>query len=145
MSALTAILIGIAVIAILAAIFDRLKEYSPQKQQTTQHTATPIKQGSANSFGQQSLGVLQIRGFGKLTLDAHILHFVMLLPHREWHIPLSTIVRIETPKSHLYKSQAVPLLKVVFRNSSGQEDSIAWRVGNLQEWINAIKAQLSVG
>jgi hypothetical protein len=99
-----------------------------------------IRQTKANSFGQESKGIFQIRGYGTLTLTASALEFVMLFPRRTWTIPLPCITDLQTPLSHLRKTRGRPLLKVLYRNEVGELDSIAWEVRELQEWINAIAA-----
>lgn len=139
-------IIFLSIVIVLVAVTTRLLEriQAPgasigQSVKTPQEK--PLKYARANSFGQESKGVMQVRGTGTLSLTHSALRFTLLIPHREWNIPLPNIIRIESPKSHLYKSQGVPLLKVVYHNESGQEDSIAWRVSALQEWIDAINAQ----
>jgi hypothetical protein len=93
---------------------------------------------SANSFGQESLGVKQVRGNGLLILTEHELFFGMYVPRKDWHIPLKTITIIEIVRSHLYKTKSRDLLKVVFTNKFGKIDSIAWLVGNLEIWIKTL-------
>lgn len=92
----------------------------------------------ANFFGQESKGVLQTRGNGTLVLTDTELYFEKFIPRQEIHIPLSTIQRIETAKSHLGKTVFRPLLKVVYQNEAGQPDSIAWLVPD----VEGLKQQL---
>lgn len=99
---------------------------------------------SANFFGQESLGVTQLRGNGVLVLTNEELYFEMWLPKREFHIPISSIVDIETPKSHLGKTKFRPLLKVVFKNEKGEIDSVAWLLRNVPHWKEGLK-KLSQG
>ncbi len=66
----------------------------------------------------------------------------MWVPKRELHIPISCISEVETPKSHLKKTKFIPLLKVKFKNDSGQADSAAWLVKNLSRWKEAIEKLL---
>lgn len=77
--------------------------------------------------------MLQTRGNGTLALDDAELSFVMWLPRREFHIPLSSIESVGTTWAHLGKFIGMPLLKVVFRTEAGRLDSIAWAVRNLSE------------
>lgn len=90
-------------------------------------------------FGQQSLGVTQLRGNGTLVLTSSELFFKPWVGKREFLIPLGAIRSIETPKSHLGKTQLVPLLKVVYSDNASRADSIAWRVRDLAGWIRAIE------
>ena len=56
-------------------------------------------------------------------------------------IPIKSIKKIETVKSHLYKSRFNPLLKVIFTNDRGEIDSVAWMVGKnrLDEWRDTLE------
>ena len=77
---------------------------------------------SANFFGQESLGYSQ-----------------MWLPKKTITIPITSVVSIETPKSFLGKSRGRPLLKVVFTNKNGLNDSAAWQVSDLSETVKLLK------
>lgn len=88
----------------------------------------------ANYFGQESLGVKQIRGNGVLILTDYELFFEMLIPSREIRIPLKDITKIDNPKWHLKKTRNRPLLKVYFINKNRKEDSAAWQVRELENW-----------
>jgi len=86
---------------------------------------------AANFFGQESLGMRQIRGQGCLAFTAGEIYFLMWLPKREYRVPIRSIRNIDTPRSHLGKSKLSPLLKVTFAGPQGGEDSIAWLVRDL--------------
>lgn len=92
----------------------------------------------ANCFGLQSAGVWQVRGNGGLVLTKDCLHFFMLLPHKEFRVPLTNITQLTIAKSHLGKATPFDLLKVTFLNE-GKEDSIAWLIKNPRNWISAIE------
>ncbi len=92
----------------------------------------------ANFFGQESLGQKQVRGNGVLILTEEELYFEMWMPKREFQIPVSSIVDVETPKSHLHKTKLQPLLKVIFRNRENELDSFAWLVRDLSGWKDAL-------
>ncbi len=87
----------------------------------------------ANFFGQESKGYAQLRGNGVLVITGKELYFEMWMPERELSVPLSSILRIETPRFYLGKTKGYPLLKVVFRNSRGEVDSMAWMVRDLSK------------
>ena len=97
---------------------------------------------SANSFGQESLGVKQVRGNGLLILTEHELYFGMYLPKKDFHIPLTLIQCVEIVRSHLYKTKSRDLLKVVFTNDNGQTDSIAWLVRDLEVWVMTLNSKI---
>ncbi len=92
----------------------------------------------ANCFGLQSAGVWQTRGIGGLVLTSECLHFFMLLPNKEFRIPLREITKMTIAKSHLGKATPFDLLKVTF-NKDGMEDSIAWLIKNPRNWISTIE------
>lgn len=94
----------------------------------------------ANFFGQESIGVWQFRGNGVLILTSEDLYFELWMPkNRICRIPIQSIVKVETAKWHLRKTKNRLLLKVVFINESGETDSAAWLVKDLESWINLIQ------
>lgn len=92
----------------------------------------------ANFFGQESLGKKQVRGNGVLILTEEELYFQMWMPKREFHIPVSSIVGVETTESHLKKTKLQPLLKVIFRDRKNELDSSAWLVRDPSGWEDAL-------
>ena len=97
-----------------------------------------MKDLCANSFGQESLGVWQIRGNGGLVLTGKELHFFLFLPKRDLLIPLDTITEITFTKCHLGKATIYNLLKVRFV-VEGKSDSIAWYVSDPHAWKDRIE------
>jgi hypothetical protein len=97
-----------------------------------------MKDLTANSFGQESLGVFQARGNGGLVLTADCLHFFMFLPKRDLRIPLDAITDISFTKTHLGKATIYDLLKVRF-SANGASDSIAWYLTEPTEWKSKIE------
>ena len=94
---------------------------------------------SANFFGQQYRKSLQTRGNGVLILTHKDLYFEMWHPKKVLQIPTSAILKVEITKSFLHKSVFKKLLKVVFRNESGEEDAAAWWVTSLDKWIEELE------
>jgi hypothetical protein len=94
---------------------------------------------NANFFGQESLGYSQMRGNCSLVITEDEIFSEMWLPKRSFTIPVASIVSIETPKSFLGKSRGRSLLKVVFTNESGLNDSAAWQVRDLSETVELLK------
>ena len=95
---------------------------------------------SANYFGLESKGVKQIRGNGVLILTKKKLYFEMWVrPKTVIEIPINSIQKIESVKSHLKKSRFQNLLKVIFTNERGNDDSVAWLVRDLEEWIRLLE------
>lgn len=90
---------------------------------------------SANFFGQSSLGPAQPRGNGALVLTASELYFRLLLPRREWRIPLARIASADTTRAHLGKTKGRLLLRLKYTDERGQHDSAAWLVPDLDSWL----------
>ena len=88
----------------------------------------------ANFFGLESRGAWKIRGNGVLMLTEEELLFGMWKPKKELIIPAKSITKISNPKSHMHKSVVKPLLKVLFKNEKGNDDSAAWFVQDLSKW-----------
>jgi hypothetical protein len=93
----------------------------------------------ANFFGQESLKLKQVRGNGVLVLTPKELYFELWLPKRVYQIPIDSIIDIEVTKWHLRKTKSRDLLKVIFTNPTGETDSSAWIVRELDLWINDIR------
>jgi hypothetical protein len=100
-----------------------------------------IADDSSNFFGQESLGVGKIHGNGVLLLTEEELFFGMWKPKKEILIPVKSITKIKNPKSHMYRSALKPLLKIIFTNEKGVNDSVAWYVRDLEKW-NKVLDQL---
>ena len=87
-----------------------------------------------NFFGLESLGIWKTRGNGVLMLTEEELLFGMGKPKKELIIPVKSITEITNPKSHMHKSVFRPLLKVMFKNEKGDNDSAAWFIQDLHKW-----------
>jgi hypothetical protein len=127
-----AILIVVGAFAAIAAVLERVQVSARAQAQAVQARFPNAQVVQANFFGQESAGVMQLRGNGALALTDTELYFERLWPRREYCIPLAAIEGIETPSSYLGKTNFQPLLKVVFRNESGQLDSMAWLVPDVK-------------
>lgn len=97
-----------------------------------------MQTGNANSFGQSSKGIKQIRGNGALILTRQEIQFLMAVPRSEITIPLSQVTSVSLPKSHLGKTVFKPLLRVEYQSLEGP-DSIAWAVQHPEQWKSAIE------
>lgn len=94
---------------------------------------------NANFFGQESKGLAQWRGNGILVLTDQQLYFRRMAPRADWRLPLSAITGVDTPREHLAKVSAKPLLRVHYTNEQGQPDSLAWQVPNLDTWTQKLR------
>ena len=99
----------------------------------------------AHFFGQRSRGRKQLKGNGILILTREELHFHMLLPNREWTLPVSSIQKIENPRSFMGKSILRPLLKVTFFDEAGWSDEIAFSVPDVSAWTASLNALIAAG
>ena len=100
----------------------------------------------ANFFGLESLGAWKVRGNGVLILTKEELFFGMWKPKKEIKIPIKSILDITNPKSFMHRSVFRPLLKINFKNPSGDFDSVAWYVRHLKEWneiLNELIAKIN--
>ncbi len=97
-----------------------------------------MRSSFANFFGQESKGVKQVRGNGLIVLTKDELYFEMYAPKRQFNVPLKSISKIETVKWHLKKTKSRPLLKVIYKNELGENDSLAWLVRDLDSWLNVL-------
>lgn len=93
----------------------------------------------ANFFGLRSSGMKQIRGNGILLLTGSEIFFRMLLPSREFRIPLDSVTSLKTPGSFLGKSKGRKLLQVDFTSFDGKEDSAAWLVRDPDRWVKMVR------
>jgi len=93
----------------------------------------------SNLYGQTSKRYKQFRGNGILLLSKNDLFFELLVPRRELRIPINLITKVEKVKWFLSKSHGRPLMKVSFTNNSGFEDSVAWQIVDLDQWIKAVE------
>lgn len=97
-----------------------------------------MQTGNANSFGQSSKGIKQIRGNGALILTRQEIQFLMAVPRSKITIPLSQVTSVSLLRSHLGKTVFKPLLWVEYQSLEGP-DSIAWAVQHPEQWKSAIE------
>ncbi|MFH1062197.1 MAG: hypothetical protein V1747_04835 [Candidatus Omnitrophota bacterium] len=100
---------------------------------------------SANFFGQESLGMAQVRGNGVLVLTENELFFQMWAPRKELSIKNTDIREVKIPRTFLGKTKGKLLLNVLFKNKKGNVDSAAWLVNNLSDWQSAIDKIVKAG
>ena len=67
----------------------------------------------------------------------------MYAPKRQFNVPLKSISKIETTKWHLKKTKSRPLLKVIYTNDMREEDSVAWLVRDLENWLKVLNQTIS--
>jgi hypothetical protein len=141
MSSIVIVVAGAVMFAAIVAIAQTTVKAMAKKHETAARQEFPDARRieSALFFGQKSRGAAQLRGNGTLVLEPSALVFKQWVVDRVFRIPYASILAIETPRSFLGKSQVVKLLCVEFRDDAGAEDAIAWRVHDLEGWIQAIE------
>lgn len=88
----------------------------------------------ANFVGRKSRFVAQVRGNGVLALTDRQLAFFMLLPKKEFRVPLERIQRIDHPLWFCGKSVGRELLVVHYLDEEGAEDAVGFRVPEPRCW-----------
>jgi hypothetical protein len=135
---ITAVTLAIVLVAVLV-VLNAMKPSLESRVQSHYQTYDIVLQDlAANNFGQESLGLSQVRGNGALVLTPRVLHFFQFLPQREVVIPLSAITAVSLTKSHLGKATIYDLLKVEFV-ADGRPDAIAWYVADAAAWKDRIE------
>ena len=133
LGAMMAVLLG-AVAIVVRTARARLEE-ARQAYPDARHV-----EPAALFFGQESRGATQMRGNGTLVFDTEEVVFRQWVVDRVFRVPYRAIQAVETPRSFLGKSQGVQLLKIRYRTDDGAEDSMAWRVRDLDGSMRAIEA-----
>jgi hypothetical protein len=122
---------------LLLLLIKRSKAEAEKKAEiSTGDSAVLFKDSSANFFGQESKGHMQIRGNGIFIITDENILFYRYLPQMELKIPVENIIAVESAGSFLGKSIFRPLLKIKFKTPSGNQDTAAWY---LKEQEKAIK------
>ena len=138
------ILVLVIVGGVVSLVYVGVHRYAIRREQAL-HERFPSAKiiiPNANFLGQESKGVAQMRGNGSLVVTASELYFERWLPRKEFRIPLANIQSIETPKQFLGKRIGNrPLLKVVYRDESGQTDSMAWWVKDIESLKQLLEKQ----
>ncbi len=87
---------------------------------------------------KQSDGYSHFRGIGYLVLTDDELYFERQLDRKIIIIPTSSIVKVEKTGRLGGQSPGKMMLKVVFKTQDMEQDAIAWKVKELEQWIKEI-------
>lgn len=134
--------IGFSLLVVLAAVLllhSRFRKAGREVYSRYPEHSRLLAAPMANFFGLRSRGMRQVRGNGILLLTGSEIFFRMLLPSREFRIPLDSVTSLETPGSFLGKSKGRKLLQVNFTTFDGEEDSAAWLVGEPDRWAEMVR------
>ena len=88
-------------------------------------------------IARESDGYSHFRGQGYLVLTEDELFFERQLAKRIIEIPIGSIVEVGKTKRMAGQGPGM-MLKVVFKTQEGQQDTVGWRVKELERWINEI-------
>lgn len=89
---------------------------------------------------RQSDGYSHFRGTGCLVLTEDELYFERQLNRKTIVVPTVAIVAVEKTRRLAGQSPGKMMLKVVFKTEDGEQDAIAWKVRELEQWIKEISA-----
>ncbi len=92
-------------------------------------------------LGLKDRGGKQTRGRGVLVVTKYELFFLRLHPFMELPIPLKNIQRITTPKSFLDISANESLLQVQYRDDTGEDEVVAWKLTKADVFVEVLKKQ----
>ncbi len=87
---------------------------------------------------KESDGHSHFRGSGYLVLTGDELYFERQMDGKIIMIPLSSIIKVDSTRRLGGQSPGKLMLKVEFKTQEGAEDAIAWKVKELDDWIQQI-------
>lgn len=88
-------------------------------------------------IARESDGYSHFRGQGYLVLTEDELYFERELVKKIIEIPIDSIVKVDKTKRLAGQGPGM-MLKVVFNTQDGQQDAVAWKVKDLERWIDEI-------
>ncbi len=139
------IIVGIAIIIIIYLIvifFIYLKRRQDEVEANFQKRFAgkkiKIMDKSALYVAKQSDGYSHFKGNGYLVLTEDELYFERRVVKKLIIIPIGSIVKAESTRRLGGKSVGKMMLKVVFLTETGEQDAVAWKVKELEQWINEI-------
>ncbi len=139
------LLIVVASVVVLGGVIFGLRRMKTQGEKAA-HEQFPNAQrviSNANFYGQQSKGVMQVRGNGTLVITDAEIYFKQWVTNKELRIPLDKITGLETPKSFLGKTNLMRLLQVNFENAAGNMDAAAWLMRDVEGAKREIETLIS--
>ena len=93
-------------------------------------------------FGIGNSGFRTLRGNGIFIIKNSEVFFSLLLPDREYRIPVSSIEKIKTGKSFLGKTKFRELLIIDFKEKDGRLNSAAWLLSDLHQALEKLNKLL---
>ena len=134
--------IGIITVGIVIVFFVYLKRKQDEVKASIQKRFAGKKIQFMDKYAlyvaKQSDGYSHFRGSGYLVLTEDELYFERQLDRKIIIIPIGSIVKVERTKRLGGQSPGKMMLKVVFKTQDGEQDAIAWKVKELEQWIKEI-------
>jgi len=134
--------IGIIAVGIVIIFFVFLKRKQDEVEANFQKRFAGKKIRFMDKYAlyvaRQSDGYSHFRGMGYLVLTEDELFFERQLDRKIITIPIGSIVKVERTKRLGGQSLGKMMLKVVFETQDGEQDAIAWKVKELEQWIKEI-------
>ena len=87
---------------------------------------------------KESDGHSHLRGTGNLVLTQDELYFEGIFIKEIITIPTRSILKVEETMRLGGQSPGQPMLKVTFKTKEGKTDAIAWKVTDVERWIEEI-------
>ena len=134
--------IGIIIVGIVIIFFAFLKRKQDEVKASFQRRFAGKKIQFMDKYAlyvaKQSDKYSHFRGSGYLVLTEDELYFERQLDRKTIIIPIGSIVKAERTERLGGQSPGKMMLKVVFETKDGEQDAIAWKVKELEQWISEI-------
>ena len=134
--------IGIIIVGIVIIFFAFLKRKQDEVKASFQRRFAGKKIQFMDKYAlyvaKQSDKYSHFRGSGYLVLTEDELYFERQLDRKTIIIPIGSILKAERTERLGGQSPGKMMLKVVFETQDGEQDAIAWKVKELEQWISGI-------
>jgi hypothetical protein len=134
-------IIGIVFVSIVIRFFVRLKRRQDEMEVNFQKRFAGKKirfmDKHAIYIARESDGYSHFRGRGYLVLTEDELFFERQLVKRIIEIPMDSIISVGKTKRLAGQGPGM-MLRVIFKTQDGKQDSVGWKVKELDRWIDEI-------
>jgi len=132
------VLVGAALVVGFILVVRRLRDRAFHDVLTTVGRDNVVLiDAAANCLGVASRGTETIRGNGCLCLTPNAVIFQRWVPRQQIEIPRRDIRDIDDAAEFRGRDRGKRLLRVHFRDASGQSDIIAFSVSDRSTWLKA--------
>jgi hypothetical protein len=134
-------IMGVIFVGIVIRFFVHLKRKRDEIEENFQKKFANKKirfmDKQALYIARESDGYSHFRGQGYLVLTEDELYFERELVKKIIEIPIDSIVKVDKTKRLAGQGPGM-MLKVVFNTQDGQQEAVAWKVKDLERWIDEI-------